>query len=483
MRSDVQPVRIKTGPRFRPVYRWLIVIGCGLAIATAPRPEGVTDEAWRLFAIFIATIVGSVVQPLSGSAMVLLGVIATVVFGALKPADALRGYSEPVVWLVLAAFFLACGMIKTGLGRRIALLFVRAIGGRTIGVGYALVATDFVLASMVPSNGARNGGVVIPIALGVSETYDSRPDDGTADRFGGFLMNLLYQCDVVICATFLTGQASNLIIADLAAKNAGVQLSYLGWLTAAIVPSVISLAIVPLVIYKLYPPEVRETPEAPAFAAAELEKLGPMSLHEKLMLAVLVAVVALWISKDHLHSIDTAIVALAGICVLLAARVVEWRDLMGDTNAWSVFIWYGGLVNIATALGATGLTKIFADSAASYTGEMAWPAALAVLLLVYFYSHYFFASITAHVLAMLVPFLAVTAAVGAPAGLTVLLLAYFSNLNAGLTHYGTTPAPIYFGTGYVSQTRWWKTGFVLSLINIAIWTGAGLIWWKLLGWW
>lgn len=452
-------------------------------MALLPRPEGVTRESWTLLAIFIATIVGSIIQPLTGSAMVLLGVVATVAFGALKPVDALKGYSEPVVWLVLAAFFLSVGMIKTGLGRRIALLFVRAIGQKTIGLGYALVATDFVLASMIPSNGARSGGVILPIAQSVSLAYDSHPDDGTQNRLGTFLMNLLYQCDVIICATFITGQASNIIIADLVAKNTDIKLTYGSWLAASIVPAIVSLAAVPLMIYKVSPPEVKETPHAAEFARSELEKLGRVSRQEMTMLGVLVGVVALWITKDYFHSIDTAIVALIGICVLLITRVVEWRELLGEQNAWSVFVWYGGLVNMAAALSNTGLTKIFAENIADMTGGMIWVYALAILLLVYFYSHYLFASITAHVLAMLVPFLAASIAVGAPPALAVLMLAYFSNLNASLTHYGTTPAPVYFGTGYVKQSTWWKIGLLASLINIAIWSTVGLGWWKLLGWW
>jgi divalent anion:Na+ symporter, DASS family len=239
------------------LWRWAVVFATGAVIYFAPIPDGVSREAWMLLAIFIATIVGSIVQPLTGAAVVLLGVIATVFFGALTPQAALRGYAEPVVWLVLAAFFLSVAMIKTGLGQRIALIFVRAIGRKTMGLGYALVATDFVLASMIPSNAARNGGVILPIAKGACETYDSRPHDGTEKRLGTFLMNLLYQCDVIICATFITGQASNIIIADLAARTAGVEIGYGGWFAAAIVPSLISLAAVPYIIFRLAPPEVR----------------------------------------------------------------------------------------------------------------------------------------------------------------------------------------------------------------------------------
>ncbi len=463
--------------------KWLITVGVGVTIAFTPRPEGVTYESWTLLAVFIATIVGSIVQPLTGSAMVLLGVVATVIFGAMTPKAALLGYSDPVVWLVLAAFFLSVAFIKTGVGRRIALLFIKAIGRKTIGLGYALVSTDFVLASMIPSNAARNGGVILPIAKSISETYDSRPDDGTADRLGAFLMNLLYQCDVIICATFITGQASNLIIAKLAKENAGIEISYTGWFAAAIVPSIISLIAIPFMIYRFFPPEIRETPEASKFAREELGKLGRVARPELIVLAVLAAVVFFWITKGSLHGVDTAIVALAGIGILLLTRVLEWNDLMGEKNAWSVFIWYGGLVNMATAIGDTGLPKLFAETMSGYTAGMSWTAALIILILIYFYSHYFFASITGHVLAMFVPFAAVTIAAGAPAGLAILSLTYFSNLNAGLTHYGTTPGPIYFGLGYVTQKRWWTVGLIASVINILIWGTVGPIWWKLLGWW
>ncbi|MBK8305334.1 MAG: DASS family sodium-coupled anion symporter [Chloracidobacterium sp.] len=465
------------------LVKWVAVIGSGVVVAALPRPEGITSGSWTLFAIFIATIVGSIVQPLTGSAMVLLGVVATAVTGTLDAKTALRGYSEPVVWLVLSAFFLSCGVIKTGLGRRIALLFIKAIGRNTFGLGYALIATDFVLASVVPSNGARNGGIMIPIAVSVSESYDSRPDDGTANKLGAYLMNLLYQCDVIIGATFITGQAGNFVIAKLVKDNTGIELSYVGWFAAAIVPALISLAIVPAVIYRLFPPEISETPGAADFARSELEKSGPITDAEKIVVGTLIAVIFFWITKDTLHTVDTAIVALVGIGIMLLTGVITWSDIMGERNAWSTFIWYGGLVNMATAVGETGLTKVFADRVGGMTSGMTWAVALAIIALVYFYSHYFFASITAHVLAMLVPFLVVTMAAGAPVGLSVLVLIYFSNLNASLTHFGTTPGPIYFGTGYVKQGVWWKTGLITSIINIAVWSVAGLLWWKLLGWW
>jgi divalent anion:Na+ symporter, DASS family len=438
----------ETESKFKTWHRWLIVAACALAVAFVPVPQGVTRESWTLLAIFAATIVGSIVQPMTGSAMVLLGVIAVALFGALPVDKALGGYADPVVWLVLAAFFISRAMIKTGLGERIALLFVRFMGGKTLGLGYSLVFTDFILASFIPSTGARSGGIILPIARSASETYDSRPDDGTAEKLGTFLMLLLYQCEVILCATFLTGQASNVIIARFVQQNAGIDLTYSVWFVSAIVPSIVSLIVIPNFIYRFYPPEIKETPNAVKFARDELAKLGKFDRKEIILLVVFLLVVALWITSSF-HKIDSTVVAMLGIGILLVAGVLEWKDLTDETHAWEVFIWYGGLVQMAKSLGETGIPKIFAESVAGVTGGWSWIFALAFLVLVYFYAHYAFASITAHVTAMLIPFLAVTIAVGAPAGLTVLLLAYFSNLSAGLTHYGTTPAPIYFGTGVV----------------------------------
>jgi len=462
--------------------KWLIVLGCGFIIAIIPRPEGVTREAWTLLAIFVATIVGSIVQPMTGSAMVLLGVIATTVFSALKIDVALSGYADKYVWLVLAAFFISRAMIKTGLGHRIALIFIRLIGRKTIGLGYSLVFTDFLLASVIPSTGARAGGIILPIARSVSETYDSRPHDGTAGKLGTFLMNLLYQCEVILCATFLTGQASNMMIRSLVGQQTNIDMNYSAWFVAAIVPAAVSLLVIPQMIYRFFPPEIKETPNAVEFARKELKELGPLSRQQKILLGVFVVVVLLWVTSPF-HEIDATVIALLGIAFLLITQVLDWSDVTNETHAWEVFIWYGGLVMMASELGKTNLPKLFAEGVAGQMKGWSWITALIVLALVYFYSHYGFASITAHVAAMFVPFLVVSIAIGAPAGLAVLVLTYFSNLSAGLTHYGTTPAPIYFGTGYVKQAQWWTIGLIASIINILIWSTVGLGWWKVLGWW
>jgi DASS family divalent anion:Na+ symporter len=463
------------------LIRWGIVLFVAAGILLIPVPSGITPQSWRLLAIFAATIMGSIVRPIPGAAIVLLGVTALPIFKVMTINEALTGYADPVVWLVLAAFFISRGMIKTGLGRRIAFLFIKAIGKHSLGLAYALGSTEAVLATVIPSTGARSGGIIFPITKSLAEAYESRPGP-TARRLGAFLMSSVYQCNVIVCAMFLTGQASNPIIARLAKEVTGIEITYAGWAIGAIVPGVLSLLLVPWVLYRVFPPEVKHTPAASELASTELKAMGRMKWSEWLMLVVFFYVAVLWMTSK-VHGIDYAAVALLGISVLLITGVLDWEDLVSEKAAWGVFVWYGGLIRMAEALGQTGITKRFAEASASLTTGWKWWLALASLLLIYFYAHYVFASITAHVTAMFAPFLIVILAAGAPPYLAVLSLAYFSNLSAALTHYGTTPAPIYFGAGYTTQRRWWTIGLITSLITIAVWSLAGFTWWKILKLW
>lgn len=112
-----------------------------------------------------------------------------------------------------------------------------------------------------------------------------------------------------------------------------------------------------------------------------------------------------------------------------------------------------------------------------------WAVVLIGILIIYFYAHYFFASITAHMLAMFPPFVAVLVGIGVPPQLAVYSLLCLANPTAGLTHYGTTTGPILFGIGYVSRSDWWRAGFYVSVVNLFIWLTVGAAWWKWLGFW
>lgn len=462
---------------------FLVIVGAAIWMvqSASPAPVEVSPGGWRLLAIFAATIVGLMVYPRSGGGVVLLAIAAVVVTGVMPITEALAGYSNSAVWLVLAAFLISRALIKTGLARRIALLFIRRFGGTSLGLSYSLVATDVVLASTIPSNAARCGGAILPITRSLAEIYKSHPGS-TSTLLGSFLMSVIYQGDVIASAMFLTGQAGNPVAAKFAYDVAGITLDWGNWLLVASVPALISLILVPLLLYRLNPPLITQTPAAAEFARKELEDLGPLSRQEKIMLGFFISVCGLW-STSSIHGLGATSVALLGVCGLLVSGVLTWEDAIGERRAWDVFIWYGGVVRLGEALGEKGLTYKFAWHIGELLPSWEWMAILVSVVLVYYFSHYGFASITAHMVAMYPVFLTLLIASGVPPMLGAFALVYFANLDAGLTHYGTTPAPIIFGAGYLTHAMWWKLGFFCGIVNIVIWMGAGLAWWKLLGLW
>jgi DASS family divalent anion:Na+ symporter len=341
--------------------------------------------------------------------------------------------------------------------------------------------TDVTLASGVPSITARTAGMLLPILRRIADLFDSKPGP-TADRIGGFLIATLYQGSGVACAMFFTGQASNVLGANLAAKLVNVQVGWTSWFVAAVVPGLASCAVVPWIVHRLLKPTVRRTPEAPAFAREELARMGSMGRGEWITLLVFIGVGALWMTSA-MHKLDVTFVALLGLGVLLVTGTMQWADAVAEKSAWDVFVWYGGLLRMGELLNATGTTKAFAEGVGALFVGVPWLAVLLAILVIYFYTHYFFASITAHVLAMFPPFVVLLVGIGVPPQLAVYSLLCLANLPAGLTHYGTTPAPILYGLGYVSLRDWWKVGFAASVANVTIWLTVGFAWWKVLGFW
>lgn len=460
---------------------FLGVLTMGLAMWFMPVPEGLTPQAWHMFAIFVTTVVSLIVQPLPVGALAVLVIVTCSATGTLTIEKALSSYSNKIIWLIFAAICVARGFINTGLGSRIAYMFISGLGKSTLGLSYGLIGTELLLAPFVPSNTARGAGIVFPIVSSLAKEYDSSPEKGTEKRIGSYLITLIYQTNVITSAMFLTAMAANPLIASLAGQL-GAPISWMTWASACIVPGLLSLALLPLILYAIYPPELKLTPEAPKVAKNKLAEMGPMSLQEKVMLGTFGLLLSLWVFGEH-FGIDPTTAALVGLGILLLFGILSWTDIQKEHTAWNTMFLFGVLLMLSQSLTDVGMIKWFSGHMQEAVRPFGWIAALSILAMVYFYSHYFFASMTAHIAAMYSAFAVVSIAAGAPPMLTCLMLAPLGTISAGITHYGTGTAPVFHGTGYVKTADWWRTGFILSIINITIWATVGVAWWKIIGLW
>lgn len=468
-------------PALPPLVSLALILLLASVLLWVPRPAATTAQSWRLLVIFVCTIAAMMLRPMPTGAVVLTGLVVAVLAKVFTISQALSAYASGTVWLVITAFFIARVLIRTGLARRIALLFVSLIGHTSLGLGYSMVLSDLVLGSIIPSNGARVGGALFPITRTVATIYDSLPGR-TAALLGSYLMLVLYQGDVIVCAMFLTGQAGNPIGARLAEQVAHVPMTWSSWLYAASVPGLAALALAPWIIYLLHPPEIKHTPRAAEMARQELRKMGRVGRDEMVAAGVFVLVCGLW-ATSSLHGIETTTIALLGVAALLLTGTLSWTDAMQEHVGWDTFVWYGGMIRLGEGLYEFGLTGALATWVSGALSGWSWPVLTVVVILVYFFIHYGIASITTHFVSLYPPFLSVLLAAGAPAPLVAYAMAFFTNLSASLTHYGTTPAPIIFAAGYVSHGTWWRLGLILAFANLTVWTLIGLLWWKYVGLW
>jgi DASS family divalent anion:Na+ symporter len=476
----VQPVLEKRSTPQRLWWRWAVVLVPGVLLYFFV-PPGMNHAQGHLFAIFVATIIAAIAQPVRMGVSVLLAMTLLPLTGTLTPARVLAGFGNVTVWLVFTAFLFSRAVTQTGFGARVGYGFIERFGRTPLRLGYSLAAADLVLAPFIPSDTARGGGVVFPITRSVASAFGSEPGP-TARKIGAFLILVSFHTTYAASAMFLTGMASNPLIAEFARKIGHVELSWGRWLSGSIVPGFLTLGIVPWLLFRLVRPEIQHTEEARTMARQELARRGPMERQERWLVVIMAGVMAGWVTSPW-HGVSNTFVALSGLCALLLARVIAWEDLLAEHRAWDALIWFAPLVMMSDAMNENGTIKLLSSGLFAGMQGWAWPMAMAALVTAYCYVHYGFGSMTGHVTALYPAFLAATLAAGVPPMMAALALAYFSNLNAAMTHYGTGSAPVFFGAGYVRQAEWWRLGFLISLVNLVIWLGIGPLWWKLVGIW
>ena len=393
-------------------------------------------------------------------AVAFIGVTVAALTGVVTVGVAISGYGNSTIWLIICAFLLARAFIKSGLGRRISFLIIKAIGKSSLTLGYAITLADFVMSPATPSSTARAGGIIYPIIRSLSTALDSEPG-ATARKFGAYIMQIEYQANAITCAMFMTAMAGNPMAVELAAKAIGVEITWSAWAMAAIVPGLISLAIMPFLIYKLFPPEIHEMPHAKNMAIEELDKMGAMSYAEKVVAVVFVGALALWGTSELTHMNATGVGMLA-VIVLIISGVLTWQDVLQEKGAWDTMFWMGSLIALASALAKSGFIKTVSGLAGQVILDagFSWLVAFMILVLIYVYSHYGFASVSAHISAMYAAFLSVAVVVGTPPLLAAIAFAALSNIMIPLTHYGGGAAPILYGAGFVTQGKWWQLGYL-----------------------
>lgn len=462
----------------KPYWKYLVPLLVGAGICIIPVPAGLQPKAWYFFALFTTAILALILEPIPPAAVGLIGVTLA---GALllvdpKPAGSLKwvlsGFSNGVVWLIFAAYLFAQGYEKTGLGRRIALLLVKALGKKTLGLGYAVALADLVLAPFTPSNTARSGGTIFPIIKNIPPLYDSLPGEASARKIGSYLMWTALATTCVTSSMFITALAPNLLALELVSKTANVSFTWTQWAAGFLPVGVLLFILTPYLTYLIYPPTVRVSKDVPTWAAEELKKMGKITRKEVLMACFAICALTLWIFGGKLF--DATTVALMVVSGMILTGVITWDDVIGNKQAWNVLAWFATLVTLADGLRIVKFLDWFAVYAAGLVKGMPVIIILLFFVAAFFVVHYMFASLTAHTTALLPVFLATALTVpDMPVKILAIMLCYSLGLMGIITPYATGPSPIYYGSGFIPSKDFWRLGLIFGAIYLAVLLGVG----------
>jgi L-tartrate/succinate antiporter len=462
-------------------WRIIAPIATAIILALIPAPAGLSQHAWNYFALFAGVVAALVLEPLPSTAVGFIAITLTAVLSRwtlFSEADlakpgfnvagetvkwAFSGFASNTVWLVGGAFMLALGYQKTGLGRRIALLLVRALGKSSLSLGYAATIADTILAPFTPSNTARSAGTMFPVMINLPPLYDSKPNDPSARKIGGYILWVTFAASCITSSLFMTACAPNFLALDFIRKIAHVEITYRQWFFAAAPFAIPLLLALPLLAYVIYPPTIKKSPNIPAWAAQQLHEMGPLKRGEIILGGLVLAAILLWVfGADY---VDAAIVAFMVVSMMLICRVVAWDDMARNHSAWTTIALLATLVAMADGLARTGFIKWFAEFVAAHISGYPPMAVIVILISIYFFSHYFFSSLTAHTTAMMPIMLGVGMGIqGLPAEKLALGLAMTTGLMGVISPYATGAALPYYNSGYLTSAEFWRNGTIFGLI-------------------
>jgi len=451
----------------------ILPFALALAIWLSSIPAGLTREAWHLFAIFAAAIFAVILNAFPLLTASLLAVSAAVLTRTLDPAKAFAGFANSSVLLVVVAFLVANAVVKSGLGRRISLLVVSLFGRSTLGLGYSIFFTDALIAPAFPSNTAR-GGVLYPIVLSLAQGSGSMPEDEGNRRMGGYLMFCGMASLSVSSALWLTATSGNPIAVSLA-QHYGVKINFGSWIVAASIPVLSMIALLPLILYRVFPPGVTKTPEAPKAAREVLRNMGRLTRDEWIVAVAFAFMVTGWVLAGTLN-LSLAAVAFAGLGALLATNVLTLDDINLQGGTLVTFIWLAVLFALSGQLNELGFMGYMGGRLTSLLGGITWPIAYVLLLLIYVFMHYMFVSQTAQILALFDVFLGVGVKTGVPAPLMAFALLFASSYFSTITPQGGSQNVIFVGSSYLTQGELYRLGLLTTAFCLLVFLVIGTPW-------
>ncbi|MBB3036214.1 SLC13 family permease [Hoyosella altamirensis] len=481
-----------------------------VAYLLIPADDALSSAARITAAVAIVIAVWWMTEALPLSVTSLVPIVAFPTLGVLELSEATAPYASPTVFLFMGGFIIALAMQKWNLHKRIALLVMRAVGTKPrqliLGV---MIATAFL--SMWVSNTATTL-MMLPIGIsvlalvaakkgidsaaeGTGPVSDIFADKDTKNFATSLMLAIAFAATIGGLAT-LIGSPPNLILAGFIEETySDITITFADWMKVGVPLAVVFLFIAWVLLTRvIYPTKLTNVVGGKEIIQRELDKLGPMSRGEWVVLLVFATTAMLWVFRTPLTewdalterlpfitNLDDATIGIAAAIALFmipaavkngrAAMAMDWKTAQAGIP-WGVLLLFGGGLSLAKAVQETGLSTYIGTKVDGFGVLPTVLMIAAVCLLILGLTELTSNTATA------ATFLPVLGGVALGLGIDPMLLlvpAAFAATCSFMLPVGTPPNAIVFGSGYVTMGQMIRAGVWLNIIGVFLITGAVLL--------
>jgi anion transporter len=448
------------------------------AIWFMARPQGLSPEGQRALALFAGIFVLYLTEAIPLAVSSLLVVPAAVFMHIANVGTALNGFASPSAYLILGAFILATGMVKTKLAERITYMILSRTGSSPARITLGVTLANIVLAFLVPSTTARTA-ILLPMCVSIITLFGAEE----RSKFATGLLLILAFTNSTISAGILTATVPNPVTIEFLAK-AGKVVTYADFLLYGFPPALLMTFFTWWFVQRVYRPEKNTAPGGLDRVIKErLAAMGKTTSAEWRALAIFLFITFLW-ATANITKLDTTVVCLLGDVLLFVPKfgVISWSDANKGVS-WQVLLIAGGGISLGEMLMKTGAAKWLATSILRALGLQGASAlvVLVVVMLIVQYMHLFFST----TVAMATALLPIVMSMGEAAHMNPLVLALPAGMIIGgyplLMFYNTLPNIVIYGTGKLRVEDFPRVGVVLCTIACIVYTVCAATYWRWLG--
>ena len=317
-----------------------------------PAPEGLSAAGMKTVGVMLAFLVMLISEalPLVLTCLIFLGLLPTLgIVGSFSAA--LTGFSNQVVFFVLASFGIAMAFERVPLSRRILVTLLKKFGRNVRSMLLAMMVCTALISSLVSN--VPTCAIFMAISLSFLELYE---DQEAKRRTGRMFMIAIPVSSMIGGMMTPAGSSINILTISLLEQYTGQTITFVQWMLAGIPLVIVTIPFAWFIMHKVYKPaEISE--DMVRHFIERIDVPPKMGKNEKKLVVITAVMLILWILSSWVKGLNVMVIALFGCCVLFlpGIEIIELSTFLKE-NSWDSFFLVGTVLGIGGAMVSNGVS-------------------------------------------------------------------------------------------------------------------------------